>query len=70
MRDGTETNKEGLFLLMDLSLRYHPEAPSVYRKQSGAPQWCPGFGLVPGSALGLLPSIALSSAQADSIVAN
>jgi hypothetical protein len=55
-------NKEGKHSLMDLSLCANPEAVSS-PKPNGASFGYPASVLAPGSALGLLPSSALSSVQ-------
>jgi hypothetical protein len=63
-------NKErGLFLNGFIAL-VPSRSFAVSENKAGHPTWsgAPGFGLVLGSALGLLPSIALSSAQVDVIV--
>jgi hypothetical protein len=53
---------------MDLSLCANPEVLGSLQNQTGHPS-IPASVLAPGSALGLLPSIALSSVQAERIVA-
>src|SRR5690349_21446834 len=55
-------NKEGEHSLVDLSLCANPEAVSSL-KPHGASFDTPASVLAPGSALGLLPSSALSSVQ-------
>ena len=52
----------------DLSLWYQSRG-SLNTSETGCPGRHPASVLVPGSALGLLPSIALSSAQAGIIIA-
>jgi hypothetical protein len=64
-----ERNKErGLFINGFIAL-VPSRSFGQSEKENGAPSMAPRFGLVLGSALGLLPSIALSSAQAGRIVA-
>ena len=62
--------RNGAFLLMDLSLCYQSRSlgTTLYNDKTGCRPRHPASVLVPGSALGLLPSMALSSAQAMGMV--